>query len=226
MDEATRRRTWSAKSMVTALRSLLRFLHVSGHVPAGLAAAVPAVAGWGLQSLPRGIGSDLVAAMLAGCDRRTPLGRRDYAILLMLSRMGLRNGEVCRLRLDDIDWQAGEVLVHGKGNRHEQMPLPVDVGQALVEYLTDGRPMLGDCRRVFLIGRAPFNGLTISGMCSIVAAAARRAGAADRSAHTGCGTRSASDLLTRARRWPRWAAAAASGRVDHRDLRQARSPRA
>ncbi len=151
---------------------------VAGHAPAGLATAVPAVAGWGLQSLPRGINANLLTAMLSGCDRNAPLGRRDYAILLMLSRMGLRNGEVCRLGLDDINWSAGEVLIHGKGNRLEHVPLPVDVGRALVEYLTDGRPVLGDSRRVFLIGRAPFTGLTLGTMVSVVAAAARRAGAA------------------------------------------------
>ena len=197
LDEVSRRRTWSAKSLVTALRSLLRFLHVAGHAPAGLAAAVPTVAGWGLRSLPRGVGADLVAAMLASCDRSTPMGRRDYAILLMLSRLGLRNGEVCRLGLDDIDWQAGEVLIRGKGNRHELMPLPVDVGEAVVVYLTDGRPTTGGCRRVFLIARAPFTGLTLSAVGSIVAAAARRAGAGEpvsphRLRHT-----IASDLLTR-----------------------------
>lgn len=197
LDEASRRRAWSAKSLVTALRSLLRFLHVAGHAPAGLATAVPAVAGWGLQSLPRGIDGALLTAMLSGCDRTAALGRRDYAILLMLSRMGMRNGEVCRLGLDDINWAAGEVLIHGKGNHHGRMPLPVDVGQALVEYLTDGRPVLGDSRRVFLIGRAPFTGMTLSTMVSVVAAAARRAGAAGpvsphRLRHT-----VASDLLAR-----------------------------
>ena len=197
IDEVSQRRKWSAKSLVTALRSLLRFLHVAGHAPAGLAAAVPAVAGWGLRSLPRGIDGDLLTAMLSGCDRTTALGRRDYAILLMMSRMGLRNGEVCRLGLDDIDWTAGDVLIRGKGSHLEHMPLPVDVGRALVEYLTDGRPVLGACRRVFLIARAPFAGLTLSGMTSVVVAAARRAGATGpvsphRLRHT-----VASDLLTK-----------------------------
>jgi integrase/recombinase XerD len=196
-DEVTRRRTWSAKSLITALRSLLRFLHVAGHVPIGLAAAAPSVAGWGLRSLPRGVGSDLVAAMLAGCDRSTPLGRRDYAILMMLSRLGLRNGEVCRIRLDDIDWQAGEVMIRGKGSQHERMPLPVDVGQALVEYLTDGRPTLGGCRRVFLISRAPFTGLTLSAMCSVVVAAGARTGATTKVSPHRLRHTVASDLLTR-----------------------------
>lgn len=197
LDEVAHRGTWSAKSLVTALRSLLRFLHISGRAPAGLAMSVPSVAGWGLRSLPRGISGDLLTAMLAGCDRQTPMGRRDFAILLMLSRMGLRNGEVCRLGLDDIDWRSGEILIHGKGNRRERMPLPVDVGQALVDYLSQGRATMGQCRQVFLIGRAPFTGLSLSAMVSIVAAAAHRAGAVGsvsphRLRHT-----VASDLLTR-----------------------------
>src|SRR5690606_31986778 len=100
VDEASRRRTWAAKSLTTALRSLLGFLHLAGHVPRRLAGAVPAVAGWGLRTLPRGIGGEHVAAMLASCDRTTAMGRRDYAILLLLSRLGLRNGEVTRLQLD------------------------------------------------------------------------------------------------------------------------------
>lgn len=132
MQEVGRRRVWAAKSLTTALRSLLGFLHVAGHVRQGLAMAVPSVAGWRLTALPRGIGGEQVAAMLASCDRTTAMGRRDYAILLLLSRMGLRNGEVAHLELDDIDWQAGRILVRGKGNRFETLPLPVDVGQALV----------------------------------------------------------------------------------------------
>lgn len=195
--EVTRRRTWSAKSLVTALRSLLRFLHVAGHVPVGLAAAAPAVAGWGLRSLPRGIGSDLAVAMLAGCDRSTPLGRRDYAILLVLSRLGLRNGEACRIQLADIHWEAGEVLIRGKGNRHERMPLPIDVGRALVDYLTDGRPTLSESRRVFLIDRAPFTGLSLSGMCSVVVAAGARAGSTVKVSPHRLRHTVASDLLTR-----------------------------
>lgn len=175
--EVRRRRTWAAKSLVTALRSLLRFLHVAGQVPVGLAAAVPSVAGWGLASLPRGIGAELVTAMLTGCDRSCAMGRRDYAILLVLARLGLRNGEVCRLEIDDINWQRGEVLIRGKGNRHEMLPLPMDVGQALVDYFTAGRGSPGRCRRVFVIGRAPFAALSLSAVVSIVGAAARRAGA-------------------------------------------------
>jgi integrase/recombinase XerD len=176
MEEVGRRRVWAAKSLTTALRSLLGFLHVAGHVPRALAAAVPSVAGWRLSALPRGIGAEPLTAMLARCDRTMAMGRRDFAILLLLSRLGLRNGEVTRLQLDDIDWQAGEILVRGKGNCFETLPLPVDVGQALVDYLTDGRPTWITCRRLFVIARAPYTGLSLSAVCSIVVAAGRRAG--------------------------------------------------
>ena len=183
MEEAGRRRVWAAKSLVTALRSLLGFLHVAGHIRRGLATAVPSVAGWRLSGLPRGIGGEQVAAMLASCDRSTPMGRRDYAILLLLSRLGMRNGEVARLELGDVDWQAGQLLVRGKGNRFETLPLPVDVGQALVDYLSDGRSVRIRSRRLFVIARAPYTGLTLSGMCSVVVAAGRRSGVGPVSPH-------------------------------------------
>jgi site-specific recombinase XerD len=197
MAQAASRRVWAAKSLTTALRSLLRFLHVTGYVPHGLAAAVPSVAGWRLSALPRGIGGDQVAAMLASCDRTDAMGLRDYAILSLLSRLGLRNGEVSRLELDDIGWEAGEILVRGKANRFETLPLPVDVGQALVDYLTEGRPRQVRCRRVFVIARAPYTGLSLSAVCSVVVAAGRRAGvdlvvSPHRLRHT-----VASDLLSR-----------------------------
>lgn len=176
MQEAARRRVWAAKSLTTALRSLLGFLHVAGHVPRGLAPAVPSVAGWRLSALPRGIGAEQVAAMLSSCDRGTVMGRRDYAVVVLLSRLGLRNGEVCGLELDDIDWAVGEILVRGKGSRFERLPLPADVGQAVVDYLTDGRPTGITCRKVFVIARAPYTGLSLSAVGSLVVAAGRRAG--------------------------------------------------
>lgn len=176
MQEAAQRRIWAAKSLTTALRSLLGFLHVAGHVPRGLAPAVPSVAGWRLSALPRGIDAEQVAAMLSSCDRDTAMGRRDYAVLVLLSRLGLRNGEVCRLELDDIDWAVGEILVRGKGSRLERLPLPADVGQAVVDYLTDGRPTRIGCRKLFVIARAPYTGLSLSAVGSLVVAAGRRAG--------------------------------------------------
>jgi integrase/recombinase XerD len=124
------RNTWSAKALVTALRTLLRFLHVSDRTPVLLAGAVPAVAGWRLASLPRGLTAAEVERLLGGCDRETVTGRRDYAILTVLARLGLRGAEAAGLRLADIDWRAGEVAVCGKGSRVERLPLPVPVGEA------------------------------------------------------------------------------------------------
>lgn len=194
--EVGRRQVWAAKAMVTALRSLLGFLHVTGRVPRRLVAAVPSVAGWGLGALPRAVRDEHVTALLDSCDRTSAAGCRDYAILLMLSRLGLRNGEVARLRLDDVDWHTGQVLIRGKGNRREVLPLPDDVGRAVVDYLTQGRPRGISCRAVFVIGRAPFTGLSLSAIGSIVVAACDRAGVARISPHRLRHT-VASDLLAR-----------------------------
>ena len=116
--------TGTAKATVTALRSLLRFLHATGRVPQPLAMAVPPVAGWKLAPLPPDVNPDHVAALLDSCDRRSAGGRRDYAILMLLSRLGLRAGEVAAIELGDVDWQAGEIAVRGKGRRTETLPLP------------------------------------------------------------------------------------------------------
>jgi integrase/recombinase XerD len=194
--EAVRRRVWAAKAMITALRSLLRFLHITGRVPHSLAAAVPSVAGWGLGTLPRAVGGEQVTALLTSCDRASALGRRDYAILLLLSRLGLRNGEVTRLRLDDIDWRIGQMVIRGKGNRHEVLPIPDDVGRAVVDYLIHGRPPGIGSRAVFVIGRAPFTPLSLSAVVSIVAAACDRGGVAQINPHRLRHT-VASDLLAR-----------------------------
>jgi integrase/recombinase XerD len=117
-------RKGTAKLTVTALRSLLGYLHVAGDIPGPLAWAVPAVATWRLASLPAPLEPGQVAAMLAGCDTGTASGRRDLALLALLARLGLRAGEVAALSLDDIDWRAGEVTVTGKGRRSERLPLP------------------------------------------------------------------------------------------------------
>jgi len=170
-----RRGVASAKSLVTALRSLLRFLHVAGRIPTGLAAAVPSVAGWRMSSLPRALETKQVAALLAGCDRSTVMGRRDFAILTLLARLGLRGHEVAALRLDDVDWRAGELVVRGKARRLERLPLPHDVGQPLVDYLRHGRPRCG-CRSLFLRARAPQEPLSAAGVRSVVHHACDRAG--------------------------------------------------
>jgi site-specific recombinase XerD len=166
----------SAKSTVTALRSLLGFLHVEGLSTRALAAAVPSVAGWRLSGLPKGLEPQEVRSLLASCDRRTTTGRRDFAIMVMLARLGLRSCEVSALSLDDIDWRAGTLVVRGKASRVESLPLPADVGHALAAYLRRGRPANAEGRTVFVRVTAPHGALRPSAVTHVVAAAARRAG--------------------------------------------------
>lgn len=172
-----------ASTTVTALRSFLGYLYVSGLIKQELTAAVPKVAGWRLAALPKTLQPREVQALLAACDRRTRMGRRDFAILTMLVRLGLRASELAGLRLDDIDWCAGSILIRGKGNRIEPLPFPQDVGEAVVAYLRRGRPTTAADRSVFVRIRAPHRKLSGTGVSAIVAAAARRAGLGDIRAH-------------------------------------------
>jgi integrase len=173
--ESRRCSVGSAKCMVTRLRALLRFLHVEGEIERDLAGAVPSVASWRLASLVKALDARSVARLLGGCDRRTRVGRRDFAILTLLSRLGLRAGEVTALRLSDVDWRAGEVLIRGKGGRQERLPLPADVGETLAGWLSRGRPR---CESVFLFTRvrAPHGGLSAGAVSQIVRRACQRAG--------------------------------------------------
>jgi site-specific recombinase XerC len=157
--QATSRR--SAQLAITALRSFLRYLRQRGQIATDLAGAVPAIAYWSLSGLPKFLPADQVKQVLASCDRTTPVGKRNYAILLLLARLGLRAGEIVALALDDIDWEKGDILVRGKGLRLARLPLPSDVGEALVEYLREVRPA-GRTRRLFLRIRAPLRGLASS----------------------------------------------------------------
>lgn len=166
----------SAKMIICALRSLLRWLYLTGQLPTALAPAVPAVAGWRLAGLPKALEPAEVNRLLGGCDRRTSTGRRDYAILLLLSRLGLRAGEVAQLGLDDIDWRHGELTIVGKGNRGERLPLPADVGAAITGYLRRGRPRTAQERTVFVRTHAPHRALTSGGISNVVSGAAHRAG--------------------------------------------------
>ena len=147
-----------AKLLTAGLRSFLRYARLRGEIRRDLAAAVPCVANWSMPSIPRAISSDQVRQLFSRLDRNTPVGRRDYAILLLLARLGVRAGEVVTLELDDIDWKAGCVSVHGKSGRRTQLPLPQEVGEAIVAYLREGRPR-SDSRRVFLRAKAPVRGL-------------------------------------------------------------------
>jgi integrase/recombinase XerD len=164
-----------AKLMITALRSFLRYGCYLGQVSADLITAVPIVANWSKPLIPRAISSDQVRQVLSHVDRRTVAGRRDYAILLLLARLGLRAGEIVSLELEDIDWNASCIEVKGKGGRRNQLPLSKDVGDAIAAYLQHGRPRTA-CRRVFLRATAPVRGfLGASAVSTVVRHALVRA---------------------------------------------------
>lgn len=169
--------------LVTALRSFLRHLLHRGSIATDLAACVPAVANWSLSNLPRFLPATEVQKVLDSVDRSSTVGKRNHAILLLLARLGLRASEVVALALDDVDWEAGLITIRGKGKRSAQLPLPTDVGEAIVEYLRNGRPSSAS-RRLFIRGRAPRVGFANSmAICSVVDRALRKAGV--ESAHRG-----------------------------------------
>jgi integrase len=182
LTECASRSVGSAKYVVCGLRSLLRYLYVAGRIGAQLEAAVPKVAGWRLAGLPVVFGRAEVSRLLASCDRRTTFGRRDFAVLTLLCRLGLRAGEVAALRLADIDWRAGELVVRGKGHREERLPLPGDVGEALAGWLRRGRPRC-EAATVFTRVRAPHRQLTSAAVSAVVRAACARAGLPELNAH-------------------------------------------
>ena len=170
-----------AVNLATALRSFLRFLHLEGVVAAPVAQAVPAVPNRKGRGLPRALPPATVARLLASCDRRTRLGRRDYAMLMLLARLGLRAGEVASMSLDDIGWRAGELTVHGKGGRDDRLPLPSDVGAALAAYLRI-RPRV-KTRAVFLRANAPIGAVTPRAVTWAVYNACARSGVPAAGAH-------------------------------------------
>jgi integrase/recombinase XerD len=173
----------TCQATATALRSLLRFLHLDGQVQAMLLAAVPPVARWKLAGLPRGLDPAQVRALLASCDPDSAIGVRDHAILIVLARLGLRAAELSGLLLDDIQWRSGQVVIRGKGHRHDILPLPPDVGDALAAYLQAARPRHAVDRHLFIRAKAPLTGLTSTGITVIVAAAGRRAGVESATPH-------------------------------------------
>jgi site-specific recombinase XerD len=161
----------SAQSLCWTLRAFTRFLLYRGHITVDLATAVPSIRTWRFRTLPEHLSLEQVQRVLDSCDRQTSLGKRDYAILLLLARLGLRAKEIATLTLDDIDWQSGQLRIRGKGRRRACMPLLREVGRAMAEYLAHGRPHTDD-RHVFVRTLAPHIGFASSSAISQIAVSA------------------------------------------------------
>jgi site-specific recombinase XerD len=165
-----------APLVVTSLRSFLRYLFDRGIVATNLATCVPTIATWSLSHVPRFLPAEQIQKILDSCDRETGIGKRNYALFLLLARLGLRAGEVVAMQLEDFDWEAGLITVRGKGKRVSQMPLPAEVGNAIADYLSQGRPRCSS-RRVFIRAKAPLTGFANSiAICSLVDRAMEKAG--------------------------------------------------
>src|ERR1035438_4799693 len=191
-----------APLVVTALRSFLRYLFYRGIVAVDLATCVPTIATWALSKVPRFLAREQIQKILGSCDKQTAIGKRDYALLLLLARLGLRAGEVVALTLDDFDWEAGLVTVRGKGKRVAQMPLPSEVGAAIADYLSTGRPPCSS-RRVFIRGKAPLTGFANSvAICSLACRSSWFPARWARNAPNANGWKSS---LSRRKKW-RWSA--------------------
>ena len=174
--EAARLHAKRAKMMTTAVRSFLQYVRYRGLIETDLRTNVPTVANWSMASLPNALSSDEVQRLLAGCKRETAAGCRNWAILLLLARLGLRAGEVVGLMLEDLDWATGEISIRGAGTRSDQLPMPQDVGEALADYLCHVRPACVS-RRVFIRLRAPYRGFASSAaISSLVQRALEHAG--------------------------------------------------
>ncbi len=172
----------ATQNFVSGVRWFLRFCFIEGLVESDLSRAALLARGRSSSPLARGISTADARALLDCCDRRQALGRRDYAIIVTLLRLGLRRGEVAGLRLDDIDWRAGELVVRGKGAREERLPLPADVGEAIAAYLRRGRPQ-SSRREVFLRSKAPYEPIASGTVASTVRRACRRAGISEFGSH-------------------------------------------
>jgi len=165
----------TAKLMLTSLRAFFRYLRLGEQIATDLAAFVPTVSDWRLTGLPKSLEPDQIQCLLKSCDQSIKVGQRDYTILLLLARFGLRAGEIVAMTLGDINWVAGELIIRGKGPRKDRLPIPWDVGEALVTYLQHGRPSC-PTRRVFVRVRAPYQGFSSSvAICNIVQRALLRA---------------------------------------------------
>lgn len=165
LQDSSKRGRHTAERSAAALRSFLSFLFQKGRMAVNLAAAVPTIPRPHLAGVPRYLEAREVEMVLRSCDRRRKIGKRNYAIFQLLARLGLRADEVTRLTLDDIDWQAGELLIHGKGGRVDRLPLLQEVGQAVADYIQNARPVCS-CRRVFIQCRAPLEGFASPGCVS------------------------------------------------------------
>ncbi|WP_028734624.1 site-specific integrase [Rhizobium leguminosarum] len=174
----------SGKAMCGVVRAFLRYLHLKGLISTALADCVPSIRRWRLAGLPTFLPPEKVQKVLDACDRTTAMGRRDFAVLMILAKLGLRASEVATLNLDDIDWQAGTILVHGKGRRQATMPLRHDVGTAIVAYIRHGRPASA-CRRVFLRTLAPHVGFASGCAITMIAKQALERAGIDGYAHHG-----------------------------------------
>ena len=175
LTECPQRSIGSAKNLVTAVRVLMRFLYLEDYTSVSLADAVPRAIPWRDSGRSRALEPGQVSRLLASCDRRTAAGRRDFAILTILARLGLRASEVASLKLADVDWRAGEIAVCGKGGRRDRLPLPADVGEAIAGYCRRGRPR-NEYRALFLQVQAPYGPLLPHAVTCVVQAACRRAG--------------------------------------------------
>jgi site-specific recombinase XerD len=173
--ECARVASGSAKGRVAELRSVLRFLYLQGITPLRLGTAVPPVGGWRFATVPPTVSAADVQLLLDSCDRNTSIGLRDFAMMTLAARLGLRSIEIARLELRDVDWRAGELVVRGKGGRQDRLPLPADVGEALVAYLSAGRNPAGT-RHLFLTCRAPRGAIRADLVGDVVERACKRAG--------------------------------------------------
>lgn len=182
LDASARLVVESAKREAADLRALLRYLYLCGALDVDLGTAMPPVATWrGTALVPTMCATD-VDRLLASCDRSSRTGRRDFAVLVLLARLGLRSGEVAALELDDLDWRIGELVVRGKARRRDRLPLPDEVGEALVDYLAHGRQS-STSRRVILTLYAPFQPICPCSITNIVYRACRAAGLPKVGAH-------------------------------------------
>lgn len=230
-EECPKRSIGSAMMLLTGVRAFLRWAYCAGLSETDLTAAVVGVSARARSPLPKSLPTDDAVELLGSCDQTGRTGRRDFAVLVLLTRMGLRAGEAAALRLEDLRWRTGEMVVRGKGGRTDILPLPVDVGEALSAYLQDDR-LGGGCREVFLRVHAPIRGLTSAGVSEIVAAAARQANlpgvSAHRLRHTAATTmlRAGSSLaeVGQVLRHTSSSTTAIYATVDHRALRQLAQP--